>query len=125
MIFSRIAAIGRLEGGSLASLEVEVDDRVALEMGAVRLPGSPDGQAIEEVRKVRVLLLEPAAEHGEVERLAEPARSGEEEHLDARAVHDLPDEVRFVDVLEPGLAHGAEVVDADGDRGRIHGLDRE
>ncbi len=57
-------------------------------------------------------LLHPSAEGGGidievVEGLAEPARSGEEEHLDARTIHDLPDEVRLIDVLELGLAHGA------------------
>lgn len=63
-----------------------------------------------------VALLEPGAEHGKVERLAEAAGAGQDDDLDAGSVEELTDQVGLVDVLEARLAESAEVVDADGDR---------
>jgi hypothetical protein len=59
------------------------------------------------------------AEHGHGERLAETPWARQEQGLCA-LVEDLPDEVRFVDVLHTPLAELAELVDADGD-GTQHG----
>ena len=83
-------------------------------MGPVRVAGLPDGEVGEQVGEVLAALLEEVPQHGQVQRLAEPARSGELDDLGALVEH-LADQVRLVDVREPLLAEPSEVVDADTD----------
>jgi hypothetical protein len=66
------------------------------------------------VREVFVRALEEAAQHGQVEALAEAPRPGQEQHMDAWLVEDVAHEPGLVDVGEPALAEHAKVVDAEG-----------
>ena len=70
-------------------------------------------EAREEAREVLVALLEEAAEHREVQRLAEAAGPGQEEDLAPGASSSSRMRCDLVDVGEPLLAQLAEVVDAD------------
>ena len=109
-----------LEGLCLGAFEVEIQDRIALEMGPVRVACLPDRQILEQMREILVALLEPAAEHGQVQRLAEATGTRKDDRLDAWPIEELADQVGLVDVLELLLAQGAEIVEANGDTQR-HG----
>ena len=106
---------GPLEPLELGLLEREVDDRVALKVGPVGLACLPDRQILEQVGEVLVPLLEPRAQHRQVERFAESPGPREQADLDPGAIDELADHVGFVHVLEAELAELAEVVDANGD----------
>jgi len=66
--------------------------RLPLEMRSVRIAGLPDSEVLEQVGPVLAGLLEEIAEHREVERLAEPAGTGQEDGPDARPVEELADQ---------------------------------
>src|SRR5262249_44769422 len=89
-----------LERVPLRPLEGQVDDRVALEVGTVRVARLPDGEVLEEGGEVLGALLEEAPQHREVQGLAEAAGARQEDDLHARGVEQLADQVRLVDVGE-------------------------
>ncbi len=104
----------------LRALEVEIEHRIALEVGPVLVACLPDRQILEEVRKILIALLEPAAKHRQVQRLAEAARARKDDGLDTRSIEELADQAGFVDVFELLLPERAEIVEANGDAQR-HG----
>ena len=110
----------RLEGGGFAALEVEVDHRIALEVRPGLGACLPDREILKQVGEVLVPFLEPAAEHGEVQRLAEAPWPRQEHDLDPGAVEELLDQAGLVDVFEAAFAEFPKIVDADGDTER-HG----
>src|SRR5690606_9749914 len=86
------------------SLEADGDDRIPLEMSPVGSSCLPDVKILEQPRQVFAPPLEEGAEHRQVERLAEPPRPRQQQHLISGTIEHLDDEVRLVDVLEPESA---------------------
>jgi hypothetical protein len=106
-------ASSRSHDGGLDVLERQEDDRVALEV-RLRALGRRDGEAFEEGAAILGGLLEEAAQHREVERLAEAARPRQQHHLGVGADHRVH-ERRLVDVAIAILPQRAEVREPEGE----------
>jgi hypothetical protein len=72
-------------------------------------------EILEQMPQVLVTLLEKTLQHREIQRLAKPPRTREQNHVDVIAINQLGDEIRLVDVLVPMLAKLSEVAGTDGD----------